>query len=111
MSYLAHHPKLGVPSLLACVPPAGVGETAWDILLALYADEARTLSLAQLSALVSAPKSALEGWLGDLEGSALITGAAHRQTGELVAILTDSGRALLDRYLQAATDLQGWAHR
>ena len=34
----------------------------------------------------------------------------HRFTGEIRAILTAAGRALLDRYLSAASDLQVGAY-
>jgi len=90
----------------AILPPAMIEEAAWDILLALHSDRRRDLSLAKLASLVSVTPSVLNHWLAALEDRKLVTGAKHRFTGELLAVLTLPGRQLLDRYLSASSDLQ-----
>ena len=90
----------------AILPPAMIEESAWDILLALHSDRRCDLSLTKLASLVSVTPSALNHWLATLEDRRLITGAKHGFTGELRAVLTLSGRQLLDRYLSASSDLQ-----
>jgi len=92
------------------VPPATLGETGWDILLALHRDRHRELTLQKLASVVSAREPVLLGWLGKLEQHELITGAQHWSTGELLATLTSKGRDLLDRYFSATCDLQVDAH-
>ena len=94
----------------AILPPAMIEESAWDILLALHSDRRCDLSLAKLASLVSVTPSALNRWLATLEDRRFITGAKHGFTGELLAVLTLSGRQLLDRYLSASSDLQVGAH-
>lgn len=90
----------------AILPPAMMEEAAWDILLALHSDRRCDLGLAKLASLVSVTPSALNRWLAALEDGRFITGAKHGSTGELRAILTESGRQLLDRYLSASSELQ-----
>jgi hypothetical protein len=92
------------------VPPATLEETGWDILLALHRDRHCDLTLQKLGAVVSAPEPVMLRWLATLELRALITGAQHRSTGEILATLTHEGRELLDRYLSATADLQVGAH-
>lgn len=92
------------------VPPATVEETGWDILLALHSDRDRRLSLPKLASVVSVPEGVICRWLGALEEGRLITGARHPSTDELLAVLTEQGRALLDRYFSAADELQLGAH-
>ena len=92
------------------VPPAAVKETGWDILLALHADRDCRLNLGKLTSIVSVPEAVLDLWLGTLEERELITGAKHPSTDELLAVLTDKGRELLDRYFSATNDLQLSAH-
>ena len=92
------------------VPPATVEETGWDILLALHADRRCTLSLRKLAAIVSVPQGAMQEWLAALEDGKLITGARHPSTVELLAVMTEKGRGLLDRYFSATNDLQAGAH-
>lgn len=103
-------PQMHGTSTAATLPPAIIEESAWDILLALHSDRGCELSLAKLASLVSVTHSALNRWLTALEQRQLIDGAKHRITGELRATLTPTGRALLDRYLSASTDLGLAAH-
>jgi DNA-binding transcriptional ArsR family regulator len=106
MSYPHSKTRLQSSEPLASVPPVMIEETGWDIVLALRSDRRSELSLARLASIVSIPQRVLEQWLARLEERKLITGAAHRWTGELLAILTPTGRALLDRYLAATSDLR-----
>ena len=93
-----------------CLPPAMVEETNWDILLALHGDPRCELSLGGLASLASVTEAGLYQHLATLERHKLITGAQDRSTGELRAILTSAGRALLDQYLSATSELQVSAH-
>jgi hypothetical protein len=92
------------------LPPATVEETGWDLLLALHSDRYCDVSLQKLACVISVPEAVMKGWLATLEQRELITGAKHRSTGELLAMLTAKGRDLLDRYFSAASDLQVGAH-
>jgi len=92
------------------LPPVTVGETGWDILLALHSDRNRRASPRKLASMVSVPEAAIDRWLGALEESKLITGELHPSTDELLAVLTKQGRGLLDRYFSATKDLQVGAH-
>jgi DNA-binding MarR family transcriptional regulator len=88
------------------VPPATVEETGWDILLALHSDSHSRVNLLKLASIVSVPDAVIDRWLGALQARNLITGVRHPSTNELLAMLTDKGRELLDRYFSAADDLQ-----
>jgi DNA-binding MarR family transcriptional regulator len=92
------------------LPPATVEETGWDILLALHSDRQWRVSLQKLASIVSVPQATIDRWLGALEERKLITGARDPSTDELLAVLTESGRGLLDRYFSATKDLQASAH-
>ena len=92
------------------VPPATVEETGWDILLALHSDRHCRINLRKLASIVSVPDAVIDGWLGALEERELTIGVRHQSTGELLAVLTDKGRELLDRYFSATNDLQVGAH-
>lgn len=87
------------------VPPAMFGEAAWDCLLALYADEGRSLGLDQLAGLISVPASSLQRSLVELESRQLITGDLLGD-GHIQARLTRGGRNLLESYLSASSGLQ-----
>ena len=92
------------------LPPATVGETGWDILLALHSDRHWRLSVQKLASMVSVPHGTMDRWLGALEERKLITGARDSSSDELLAVLTETGGGLLDRYLSATKDLQVGAH-
>jgi len=94
----------------ALMPPSMIEETAWDILLALQADHQCELSIEKLGLMVSAPPRSLNKWLAYLEESELVSGLADAVTSEVRAILTPTGRAVLDRYISATSDLQFGAH-
>jgi hypothetical protein len=90
----------------AILPPSTVDESAWDILLALYSDARCEVSLEKLAVMVSVPSRKLHEWLAKLEERELISGVANEVTNEVRAVLSNRGRALLDRYLSATSDLQ-----
>jgi DNA-binding MarR family transcriptional regulator len=90
------------------VPPATVEETGWDILLALHHDS--RVNLLKLASIVSVPDEGMDRWLGALQERGLITGVRHPSTDELLAMLTNKGRELLDRYFSVTSDLQIGAH-
>ena len=92
------------------LPPATVEETGWDILLALHSDRHSRLGLPRLASIVSVGQDIVDRWLGALEERGLITGARHPSTDELLAVLTEKGRELLDRYFSATNGLQVGAH-
>ena len=92
------------------LPPETIDETGWDILLALHSDRDCNLSLQKLASVVSAPQAVMSHWLDALEQHRLITGAQHLTTGKLIAVLTQKGRDLLDRYFSTTGDLQVGAH-
>jgi len=97
-------PRYGLATIF--LPPAGIEEAAWDILLALGSDDRCELTLDQLARLVSLPEAALIEWLAVLEGNRLVAGVRNEITNEVRAVLTTGARELLDRYLSAASDLQ-----
>lgn len=88
------------------LPPAAVGETAWDILLALRSDPRHEFRLVKLARLVSVPQWILTRWLELLEQRKLVAGSWDFSLSEPRAVLTIKGRELLDRYLAATDDLQ-----
>jgi hypothetical protein len=92
------------------VPPASLEGIGWDILLALHSDRHPCLGIAPLASIISVCPAVANRWLGLLEHRELITGMRHPSSGELLAVLTDKGRALLDRYLSATCELQVGAH-
>ena len=94
----------------ALLPPPMVEEPAWDILLALHSHECE-LSLEKLSMIVSVPSRTLINWLARLEESELISGRADAVTRDARAVLTLKGRALLDNFICATTDLQVSTHQ
>lgn len=87
------------------LPPAAVEEAAWDIILALGADEGCELTLEKIARVTSLTDVALTGWLALLEGRQLITGLENEVTNEVRAVLTTAARELLNRYLSATSDL------
>lgn len=92
------------------VPPATVEETGWDILLALHSDRHCRLGLPTLASIVSVCPAVVDRWLAALEERKLITAARHPSTDELLAVLTEKGRELLDRYFSTTNELQVGAH-
>ena len=87
------------------VPPPSIDEAEWDILLALHGDKVCALSLTKLGSIVSVPAENLTLRLAKLEELELIRGVLNEVTRELRAILTQAGRALLDRYFAATNEL------
>ena len=98
--------EIGGAAAAAVLPPPTIEETGWDILLALYSDPHRELSLEKLGSLVSVHRMIMGRWLSKLEDRHLVTGSKDKFTGELRAILTPDGRDLLARYLSAVSELE-----
>ena len=98
------------PTAAIFLPPPAIGETAWDILLALHADRCPEFGLVKLARLVSVPQPALHRWLELLEERKLIAGVWTQCPGGPRPSLTTAGRALLDRYFSAAGELHIVAH-
>jgi len=90
----------------AALPPAMIGETGWDVLLALSAREHSGLKLERLAALVSVPIVAVREWLNWLEDRQLIASGRHRFTDEFGAVITRAGSELVQNYLLATSSLQ-----
>ena len=51
----------------ATLPPAMIGETGWDILLALGGEGWSGLTVVKMASMLSVPRAALARWLGWLE--------------------------------------------
>ena len=94
---------------VASLPPAMIGETGWDILLAVGANDDFGLGLDRLAALASVPPLILGQWLDWLEDRRLVAGRTDIFTDEFRAVITRAGRELLDNYLLATSSLQGRA--
>ena len=86
--------------------PALFAPTAWDALLALFADQRDGMSLAGLAGMCSVPALRLTDHLAQLEDHDLVTGRSDPQTGEVLALLSVKGRGLMRRYLSATSELQ-----
>jgi hypothetical protein len=91
---------------VASLPPAMIGETGWDVLLALGAASDSALSLEKLAALVSVPGSILSQWLDWLEDRQLIASGRYKLSNKLGAVITRAGRELVENYLLATSSLQ-----
>lgn len=90
----------------ASLPPAMIGETGWDVLLALSGREQFGYSLDTLAPLVSVPKSVLREWLDWLEDRELIAKAWHRFSDRFGAVITPGGRELVHNYVLATSSLE-----
>jgi hypothetical protein len=95
---------------IASLPPATIGETGWDVLLALRADDRHELGLDKLSSLVSVPGLVLAQWLDWLEERELVVGLKHESTQQFLAVITRTGVVLVDNYLSATIGLQSRNH-
>jgi DNA-binding MarR family transcriptional regulator len=91
----------------ATLPPAMIGETGWDVLLALRADDRHELSLEKLASLVSVPGSVLADWLDWLDDRALVSGSISDFDEQPRVVITRAGRELVDNHFLAASSLQG----
>ena len=98
------------PTAAVFLPPPGVEETGWDILLALHLDRRTEFSLGKLASLVSVHRRTIDHWLSWLNDRGLVAAVNHLTTGQPRAVLTSAGRELLDRYLSATSDLDARTH-
>lgn len=109
--------ELQDPQLLACaaaeiyrmrrardrlLPGDLVGEPAWDILLALFAEEPAHLSVSSLCYASGVPTTTGLRWVKVLTRRGLIERVQHPRDGRVVLVsLTDSGRLTVGRALQS----------
>ena len=86
-----------------------LGETAWDILLALYVhqhDHRAAMPLEWLANQVSAPSSIAVRWVDYLMSQGLVSRRTNPSTSEADLIaLTPDGCASLERYLAHSLDI------
>ena len=84
------------------LPKELTGEPAWDILLALYAEEPAKLPVSSLCFGSGAPQTTALRWIAVLEKSGLIVRTQHpRDPSVLLLALTEQGRLLIERSLKA----------
>lgn len=84
------------------LPKELTGEPAWDILLALYAEEPAKLPVSSLCFGSGAPQTTALRWIAVLEKSDLIVRTRHtRDPSVLLLALTEQGRFLIERSLKA----------
>jgi hypothetical protein len=97
---------VAISTAVASLPPAMIGETGWDVLLALRADERHELSLEKLALLVSVPGRVLADWLDWLDERGLVSGSIGQFDEQPRAVITQAGRDLVDNYLATTSGLQ-----
>ena len=90
---------------MASLPPALIGETGWDILLALTSPDGTGVRLERLARMISVPRAVLAQWLDWLEDRQLVTGHSDHLTDEFIAAITRPGLELVENYLLAASSL------
>ena len=90
---------------IASLPPAMIGETGWDILLALTSPDDSGLRPERLARMISVPRTILAQWLEWLEDRQLVTGRSDHITDEFIAAITRAGRELVENYLLATSSL------
>ena len=84
------------------LPKELTGEPAWDILLALYAEEPAKLPVSSLCFGSGAPQTTALRWIGVLGKSGLIERTQHpRDASVLLLSLTEQGRLVIERSLKA----------
>jgi DNA-binding MarR family transcriptional regulator len=84
------------------LPKELTGEPAWDILLALYAEEPAKLPVSSLCFGSGAPQTTALRWIGVLGKSGLIERTQHpRDASVLLLSLTEQGRLVIERSLRA----------
>ena len=94
----------------ASLPPAMIGETGWDILLALSGQGPSGVTVERLGPMVSVSRAALCEWLDWLEDRRLVATGWHTFTDQLGAAITRAGNELVHNVLMAASSLQGPTH-
>jgi DNA-binding MarR family transcriptional regulator len=109
--------ELHDPQLLACaaaeiyrmrrardqiLPDDLVGEPAWDILLALFAEEPAQVSVSSLCYASGVPATTALRWINVLSQRGMIERVQHPRDGRVVLVsLTESGRLSVGRALQS----------
>lgn len=107
---LARAVQLSRAARAAFIDPELIGEPAWDILLALAADEPQKMSVKAVSSLSGAPQTTALRWLALLEQRSLITIDQDVDDGrrKLVGLTPDGRKALSEALQQFSTHLQAW---
>lgn len=84
------------------MPPGLMGEPAWDILLALYAEAAGNLTMSSLCHGVGVPYTTASRWVGHLEARGWVDRFDHPRDSRVVLLaLSDDGRLIVARALSA----------
>jgi DNA-binding MarR family transcriptional regulator len=84
------------------MPQGLVGEPAWDILLALYSEEADKLTVSSVCYGSGAPNTTALRWIGVLTRQGLVERTQHPRDARVILLsLTDQGRLVLERSLKA----------
>lgn len=84
------------------MPEGLMGEPAWDILLALYAEEPGRLPASSLCYASGVPTSTALRWVNLLNRQGLVERTQHQRDEHLQLLsLTDKGRATVERCLKA----------
>ena len=81
------------------------GEPAWDMLLALYTSNGRTMSVGRLVSMIGEPKTTALRWLDYLEEKRLVGRRSDPADRRVVWVqLLDGGRECLDAYFSCLSD-------
>ncbi len=105
LSALARAVLLSRAARASFIDPELIGEPAWDILLALAADEPQKMSVKAVSSLSGAPQTTALRWLALLEQRGLITIDQDTDDGRRKLVgLTADGRTAISGALQQFSD-------
>jgi DNA-binding MarR family transcriptional regulator len=84
------------------MPDGVMGEPAWDILLALFAEEPAKLPVSTVCYGSGVPSTTALRWIGVLEAQGLLERTQHTRDARIVLLsLTDQGRLAMERSLNA----------
>jgi DNA-binding MarR family transcriptional regulator len=84
------------------MPNGLMGEPAWDILLALYAEDAEKLTISSLCFGAGVPQTTALRWIGTLNKVGLVVRNPHPRDGRLILVsLSEQGRLIVERCLKA----------
>lgn len=84
------------------MPEGLMGEPAWDILLALYAEEPAQLPASTVCYGSGVPQSTASRWIGVLEKGGLVERTEHPRDSRITLLsLTPAGRLTVERSLKA----------
>jgi DNA-binding MarR family transcriptional regulator len=84
------------------MPGGLMGEPAWDILLALYAEEPAKLPVSSVCYGSGVPPTTALRWIGALDKRCLVERTKHHRDARIVLLsLTQEGRLIVERCLKA----------